>query len=520
MRVSTDEQAEHGYSLAHQREECRRRARELGATSISEFADEGVSGSVWPRPGLAALLDAVRERGLAIVVAYDPDRLARKLSVQLHVTDILDAAKCKLEFVKFERRDTSDGQLLYVVRGAIAEYEKAKIRERTMNGRRQKAKSGKMPSGFRPYGYIYDRAGQTLLIDDAEAPVVRRVFRMLVEDGMAVNGIAARLTAEGVPTRRGAPAWQRVVVRQILGNPVYAGTFFANRMDTEGMGINKHLSADQRKSMRLRPREEWVPIPVPAIVDENLWQRAQEILSNAQRLMHDRPRSDYLLTGLLSCGVCGLPMCGTRRKNWGKTVRGYTCRRAWSGAKTPGCGRYVTAEPLEEAVWGKVTEWLADPDRLVAAVTEESGGAVAEQLDAELERVETALREAEKGRRNIMTVLERSLVDVEEGAAALERTRTRIDALEARKRELQQSLLPRAEDVDQMRAWAAEWLAGGALDEVPFAERRQLVRHLIVGIAVHEATLVMRARLPLYPARIRDGERDPDAPAGAEEDPA
>jgi site-specific DNA recombinase len=515
VRVSTDEQAEHGYSLAHQREQCRRRAAEIGATSISEFADEGVSGAVLDRPGLAALRVAVREHAVNLVVVYDPDRLARKLAYQLLVTDEIEAAGVRLEFVNFEWRNTPEGQLFYALRGAVAEFEKAKIRERTMNGRRQKAKAGRLPTGFCPYGYTYDAEQQTLVIQPAEADVVRSMFRLLVEEGMGVNGIAARLTAEGVPTRRGAPAWHRVVVGQIIQNEVYTGTFYANRMDTEGMALNKHLPPGQRKAMRLRPREEWVPIPVPAIVDEALWRRAQEIMSQARRLMHDHPRSDYLLSGLLTCGVCGLPMCGTRRTNWGQTVRGYTCRRAWAGAKNPGCGRYVQADPLEEAIWTKVTEWVGDPERLVEAVTAESRGEVGERVRAELQRVEDALRSAEQGKRNILTVLERNLGDTDECLEALSRIRERADALEARRRELQESLAQRqVEDVAQIRVWASEWLAGGALDELPFEQRRQLVRHLVAGVAVHESTLVVRARLPLSPARNGNDERDPDASAG------
>ncbi len=523
VRVSTDEQAERGYSLAHQREECRRRAAALGAAEGREYADEGVSGAILDRPALTRLRAAVRARTVGLVVVYDPDRLARRLAHQLLITEEIEAAGARLEFVNFEWRHTPEGQLFYALRGAVAQYEKEKIRERTMAGRRQKAKAGRLPSGYRPYGYVYDPQGQTLAVDAAEAAVVRRIFGLLVEDGVGVNGIARRLTEEGVPTRRGAPAWHRAVVRRILGNAVYAGTFYANRMDCEGLALNRHLPPAERRAMRLRPAEEWIAVPVPAVVDGATWRRAQDVLAGARRLMHGHPRSDYLLSGLLRCGACGLPMCGTRRSRWGREVRGYTCRRHWSGARQEGCGRYVLAGPVEEGVWSAVVRWAGDAVRLAAPA---AGERVPERGDPDrdaLEGVEEALRSAEQGRRNVLAVLERHLADPQACMESLARIRARIGDLEARRR----ALRDRAGQADGAGAapgagrgadpvpgtGAADWLAGGGLAALPFAVRRLVVRLLVMGVAVEGDRLVVRARIPSSSARIRGGERDPDAPA-------
>ncbi len=500
VRVSTEDQAEHGYSLEHQRQECRRRALDLGAEDVREFGDEGVSGAVLDRPGLTALRAAVRSGAVGLVVVYDPDRLARKLAYQLLVTDELDAAGARLEFVNFEWRNTPEGQFFYAMRGAVAQYEKEKIRERTMAGRRQKAKAGKMPSRFAAYGYRYDVDCEALAVQPAEAEVVRMIFRLLVDERLGVNGIAKRLTQEGVRTRRGAPVWHRVVVRQILQNPVYTGTFYANRFNCEGMSLNKHLPIEQRQPMRKRPHEEWIPIPVPAIIDAPSWQRAQEIMGQARRLMHTASRSDYLLSGLVTCGGCGLSMVGTLRNNWGKKVRGYTCRRSWAGAKEPGCGRWLRAEPLETAVWSNVARWTTEPELLVAAVTggrEVTGDLVRE----EVQRIEAALCDAEQGKRNMLTVLERHLADAEDCLSALDRIRERMEGLTARKRELELTLAqPREADADRIRKWATEWFAGGALNDLPLDRRRLLVRQLVAGVTAHESMLVVRARIPDPPA--------------------
>lgn len=519
VRVSTDEQAEHGYSLDHQREECRTRAFASGATEVREFADEGVSGAILDRPGLGALRAAVKARAVQIVVVHDPDRLARKLAYQLIVTEEIEAAGVRLEFVNFEWRDTPEGQLFYALRGAVAQYEKEKIRERTMAGRRQKAKSGRMPAAFEPYGYRYapDRAALAVRPDEAE--IVRRIYHLLVREGESINGIARRLDQEGVPTRRRAPAWHRVVVRQIVRNPVYTGTFYANRLDCEGMGLNRHLAPDRRRSMRVRDRQEWIPVPVPPLVDLATWERAQEILAQARRLMHTHPRSDYLLSGLVTCGVCGLSMAGSRRNHWGTKVRGYTCRRAWAGAKDRGCGRFVRAEPLEEAVWTRVAAWVADPDALADAVADDGGSAGQDPVE-ELRRVDEAIAVATRGKRNVLAVLERDLVAADEGLDALHRVRERVAALQARRAELRQALQqPRDRDVEGIRLRAAQWLGGGAVDGLPFERRRLLVRQLVAGVRVHEANLVVRASIPVDPAGGGNARRGADAPARQQEDP-
>ena len=474
---------------------------ELGAQDVREFGDEGVSGAVLDRPGLTALRAAVRSGAVGLVVVYDPDRLARKLAYQLLVTDELDAAGARLEFVNFEWRNTPEGQFFYAMRGAVAQYEKEKIRERTMAGRRQKAKAGKMPSRFAAYGYRYDADRAALVVEPAEAEVVRMIFRLLVDERLGVNGIAKRLTQEGVPTRRGAPVWHRVVVRQILQNPVYTGTFYANRYNCEGMSLNKHLPVEQRQSMRKRPAAEWIPIPVPAVVDAPCWQRAQEIMGQARRLMHTAPRSEYLLSGLVSCGGCGVPMAGTRRNHWGEKVRGYTCRRNWAGAKGSSCGRWLRAEPLEAAVWSHVARWMTDPELLVATVR---GGweATGDVVREELQRVQTALCDAEQGKRNMLTVLERHLADADDCLSALDRIRERLEGLTARRRELERSLArPRELAADRIRKWANEWFAGGGLDDLPLERRRLLVRQLVAGVTAHEGLLLVRARIPGPPGR-------------------
>ncbi|HLN63625.1 MAG TPA: recombinase family protein, partial [Symbiobacteriaceae bacterium] len=336
LRVSTEDQAQK-YSLGAQREACCRRARELGAESVAEYVDPGVSGELLERPGLTALREAVLEGRVDLVVVLDPDRLARKLGLQILLTEELERAGVRLDFVEFEWKNTAEGQLYYHMRGAFAQYEKAKIKRRTAYGRQQKAKRGELPQRFQPYGYRFDPVGDTLQVAEQEAVLVRDMYRWLLHEGLGPHAIAARLQALGVPAPAGGRLWYRSTVARLLRNPVYAGTFLANRYDCTGMGLNRQLPVDRRVRPRLRPEAEWVAVPVPALVEREMWEEAQQALARPAR-----GRSEYLLTGLVCCGECGAPMHGCRTYK-----RYYTCRST-DGAQRRGCGHWVPAEPLED----------------------------------------------------------------------------------------------------------------------------------------------------------------------------
>lgn len=493
LRVSTEEQARHGYSLAAQREACWERARRLGAAEVLEFADEGVSGALLERPGLSALREALRGRGIQLVVVMDPDRLARNLSHQLLVTEEIEKARARLEFINFEWRNTPEGQLFYAVRGAIAQFEKEKIRERTTRGRRQKAKTGRLPLAFRPYGYDYDRAASMLVVNEREAELVRWMFGWLLTEGEGPNGIARRLNALGIPARKGG-VWHRNVVRQILRNPVYTGVFWANRYDTAGLGLNRHRPREERLAPTVRPQEEWIPIPVPAIIDQGQWEQAQRMLDRARRLWSGRPRAEYLLSGLVICGRCGLSMTGQRVKEWGRRRRVYTCRRGSQGARPGACGLRVDAGTVEELVWGQVAGWLQDPEKLWEAVACSEGGVA---LAQELEEVREGLQRVQHGRENLIRALEQGAAAPEALIEALGRLQEREAALQARQQELEERVGNwAAGGVGRLPAWAEAVRRWWANPDLEFADQRRLVRLLVPRVEAGEGRLRIFARWP------------------------
>lgn len=457
VRVSTDDQARHGFSLQEQREACRRRASDLGAKTFLEFADEGISGATLDRPGLEGLREAAKDGRVDLVVIRDPDRLARKLAHQLLLTEEFEKAGVRLEFLDFEWRDTPEGKLFYSVRGAIAEYEKEKIRQRTVRGKRQKAKQGGIPIRFYVYGYTYDPETGRVSINEEEAAVVRIIFVWFVSEDIGVNGVAKRLNDSCVPSRKGKK-WHKQVVRQILANPVYKGTWYYKD----------------------------IAIPVPAIVDKETWEKAQEKLRKARRLWAGKGKQEYLLSGIISCSDCGQTMTGVYTKWWGKKERRYTCDKHYQGARREGCRprKMVPARYIEEAVWEQVKGWLKDPEALAA----EAGAADvnAGELRKELERIEKRLAEVEKGREAVLDAIASGLFELDvKTKNKLVDLKRRKERLELRKKEIALALSGAdgaAARVEELKALAKEVLE--KIDELEFSEKKALVRSLVSQVVV------------------------------------
>jgi site-specific DNA recombinase len=222
-RVSTEEQAKSGFSIDSQIREARKKA---GTNDVKIYADEGYSGEYLERPGMNQLRKDVRDGLITKIICLDPDRLARKLMLQLIITDEFEKRGVELVFVNGEYAKTTEGQLFYSMRGAISEFEKAKINQRMTSGRREKAQQGKVIKNSFIYGYDYDKANSRYVINEYEATVVHLIFNLFTKPNdlaLGINGIAKYLTEQKIPTKRGAKVWHKQVVRQICFVAIFNG---------------------------------------------------------------------------------------------------------------------------------------------------------------------------------------------------------------------------------------------------------------------------------------------------------
>ena len=297
--------------------------REHAATSRLDvpeewvFADEGHSGATLARPGLEALRDLAAQGCLDVVLVYSPDRLARKFAYQALLIEELARCGVRAEFVKGPRGDSPEDQLLAQFQGMFAEYEKAQLMERYRRGKAWRAKTGSVNvlSGA-PFGYRYVRktpeSGARYEVIPHEAALVAEMFRRYADDGAAIADLRRWLTDQGARTRTGKERWDRSVIWGMPRNPAYAGTaVFGKTQAVHGpAGLNRTARLAGRTVPRQvrtqdRPREEWTGIPVPALVDEETFDRVQQRLADNKRFAARNTKVPSLLQGIAACASCG-----------------------------------------------------------------------------------------------------------------------------------------------------------------------------------------------------------------------
>ena len=223
VRVSSEEQATHGYGLEAQERAIRAFAESQGYELIAVIQDSGVSGATRPasRPGFKRALALAEEKAFSVLLVWKFDRLARNLGFAVLTVDLLQSMDIVLRSVT-EPIDTATpmGKTLFSVLAGMAEQERLSIVERTLSGKKEKAARGGFIGGPAPLGYTANKGGG-LHVQPEEAETVRRIFSMR-RQGATLQAIADVLNAEKVPTKRGGK-WYPATVRYILDNPKYKG---------------------------------------------------------------------------------------------------------------------------------------------------------------------------------------------------------------------------------------------------------------------------------------------------------
>lgn len=403
VRVSTEDQAEKGYSIPEQVRECKLKAQEISKDPVKDYIDDGYTGEVITRPALEKLLDDIKNGIVHTVICLTRDRLARNKTVYFWIKDFFLKYKINLVYVNMPIDDSIEGQYVDGVLALTADYQKKKILYDTARGRRSKARQGKVLRDFELYGFDYNKE-TCQLVPNEEAQIVHEIWQRFCVADHSLNRIAKDLTDRGVPTKRNKGVWHRQVIKQILEQPAYAGIFYANKWNTEGMGINKFRKNDADKvKIALRPKNEWIAIPCPAIIPKEWWSIAQDKLNNnRKRYAGVRGVNGYLCSRLLRCGVCSNTMNGTPSTDWGKKVYIYTCRKSYSGAKNPGCGRRIAIEKIDKPVWEQIANLISNPE---AILSELENNNQQNDYEKELEQLEKDLDKVRKGKIRLLQLI-------------------------------------------------------------------------------------------------------------------
>jgi site-specific DNA recombinase len=510
-RVSTEKQAEK-YGLPSQIEAMKERYQEEGGTPVldgdkDDFIDDGYSGAELDRPALNRLRQAVKEGRVDVVMAYDPDRLSRKLYHQMILAEEFEKQGVKLEFITQDMGDSPEDRMFFNMRGLVAEYEREKIKERTMRGSRTKAKQGKVVNGgVAPFGFRYNTEKATLEEELEKAKNLRLIFYTFANENLSLQGLAERLNCLRIPTPKGGNRWRSSTLGIMLRNEVYIGRMHQFRQYRIEPKVRRLPSSKIKKTSRvLRPKEEWITVEVPSLVPNELFEAVQRKLEKNTELSRRNTKREYLLSGLLYCSRCGGRMGG-------HTMHGfayYHCYRKSNpdniplkqdGESQPCSCPNVRAEMIEPVVWNTIYQLIKNPDFLIEELRKRNvdNSQTKEILERELrlcrERLKAIpdeqLRLVEGYRKGLyadfmmhedMELIKKEQADVEKRKVELERRLTQKQLTESQE--------------TRIRSFTKKINAG--LNTLDFAARQELLRLLVEKVLFDGQGVEIQTIIPL-----------------------
>jgi site-specific DNA recombinase len=506
-RVSTARQEEEG-TIENQLSALRNHAQTSGYKIVKEYVDDGWSGDILARPALDELRQDAKRKVWDTVLIYDPDRLARRYSYQELVTDELREANIDVMFITVATPKNPEDRILHGVRGLFAEYERAKISERFRLGKIRKVREGHILTTDPLYGYRYipkrDRQHGYYEIDEEEAEVVRMIFHWVADDGYTLRKVVRRLHELSIrPRKSGRGVWNTSTLSTLLRHKGYIGE--AHWGKTYGVVAVNPLAKDKyrktkKSSRRIRPESEWMTVPIPALIDRELFDWARVQLERNLILCQRNKKNEYLLAGKIRC------VCGRTRSGEGP-LRGkhlyYRCSdRAVSFPLPPKCTeRSINARIADQLVWHEISSMMSSP-QLLEAQLERRLSAAKDQAEPAKEEREAARDELIKLRKEedrYNTAYGAGLFTIEQLRDYVMPIKGKVAAAEARIRELDEkervpelSRIPSEGELKEFARRCSEKLAN-----LNFADKRAIVLKIVEKAVGDQQQLQIYGHIPV-----------------------
>jgi len=510
-RVSTDKQAEK-YGIPSQIEALKKRCRERDWTPVLDgdrdaFVDDGYSGAELDRPALNRLRQAVKEGRIDVVLAYDPDRLSRKLYHQMILAEEFEKHGIKLEFITQEMGTSPEDRMFFNMRGLVSEYEREKIRERTVRGSREKARQGKVVSaGATPFGFCYNKEKNTLEENPEKAKIAELIFHTFANENLSLQKLADRLNRLHIPTPRGGDRWRASTLGVMLRNEVYIGKLYQfKRYHVEPKFRLNPSPRSKKTSSLLRPKEEWILVKVPPLIPVELFEAVQRKLKTNAELSKRNTKREYLLSGLLYCSQCSGRMGGHAIHG----VPYYHCYRKGNpdrvpfgpdGKPQPCASPEIKAEIIELEIWNTICQLIKDPDFLIEELHRRNADSsqTKEILERELRLCQARLKAMPEEQRRLVQGYRKGLYADFMMREDMELIQKEQSELEKRKAELERQLAQRLLTQNheaQIRSLAER--IGTGLDNLDFTGKQEVLRLLVERVLYNGHSIEILTIIPL-----------------------
>jgi len=326
VRVSTEEQAQEGFSIRGQEQKLKDYALIKDWQIYKIYTDEGISGkNITERPGINELIEDIKAGHVQNVLVFKIDRLTRSTMDLLYLVELFNDYDCAFNsLMESIDTQTASGRMFLKIIGIFAEFERENIIERVRLGNERKVKEGySLASKHISYGYDRPKGQEIQTVNEREAFIVKEIFEMYVRKGISINAIAKALNLRGVSTKQNS-LWVNKKVKSILTNHTYIGK------------VRHHVSENMSVYDGLHN----------AIISEELFEQAQKIIAkNKSHSPTNQPKGKSYFSGLLVCEKC-------KKKMWPHQHKGQT-RYACIGKRYGICNASSMSHSSVEIVFGE-----------------------------------------------------------------------------------------------------------------------------------------------------------------------
>ena len=499
-RVSSDRQ-DVDLSVAAQLRALKEYAKANGYSVAREYVDEAESGRIADRPQFRRMID---EGGRAkapfeVILVWKFSRFTRKREHAVAFKAQLRRKGIRVVSITEQAEDNATGRLLEGIIESVDEYYSENLAQEVLRGMREAASRGFFLGSKAPFGYtrvkvsdgVKDRP--TLEVDPVAAPIVQEIFESS-RRGNGLKEICKELNGRGI-TNRGR-RWQKNIVHYLLTNEAYTGTAV--------WGVK---SKDEKAGEPVRVENAW-----PALVSRELFDEVQQGLRERApaKQRPGRVGSQYLLSGLLRCGVCGKPYSAQGAKS-GQFAY-YVCASLFrEGAGACSNGRYLNAGKIEDLVIEKVRERILTEEtitELVTLVAEEIDN-IAGEVNGRLTAISAELSDVDSRLENLYQALETKQLPLEVLSPRILALKSRQDQLTAALEEAEDQLEQRRAELPtskEIKGYVADFRA--LFQDGTFPERKALIRNFVQGIEIVEDEAVLTYTIPMP----QDGVTSESAP--------
>ncbi|MCL2095727.1 MAG: recombinase family protein [Oscillospiraceae bacterium] len=287
VRVSTEEQAQEGYSIRAQQEKLADYARLKDWSVYKVYCDEGISGkNVTERPAVNEMIDDIEKGRINNVLIFKIDRLTRSITDLVNFIELFNEYDCCFNsFSENIDTHTATGRMFIKFMGIIAEFERENISERSKLGFERKVKEGyTLATRTASYGYDRTPGNKVQQINKYEAQIVLEVFDMFVNKNMAYLEIAQNLNERNIKTKEKGK-WHSRSIKNMLTNCNHVGNV-------------RYATKDEKRNFEVEGVHE-------AIVSKELYEETQDLIEKiAVKSYTKRPKEEHYYSGVLICDKC------------------------------------------------------------------------------------------------------------------------------------------------------------------------------------------------------------------------